>query len=60
MSPVRILSLLLAISTAINIAFAVSVLARASGANAANAILAGVGAAATAVGLYFAAVAAYH
>ena len=60
MSSVRILSLLLAISSAINIAFTVGSLARASGANNANAILAGAGAAATAIGLYFAAVAAYH
>ena len=60
MSSVRILSLLLAISSAINIAFAVSLLTRASGASTANAVLAGAGAAATAVGLYFAAVAAYH
>ncbi|MET8860815.1 hypothetical protein [Streptomyces sp. NPDC004579] len=60
MSPLQILSLLLALSTALNIAFATAVLARNSGAGLPQAILAGAGAAATSVGIYFTAVGAYR
>lgn len=60
MSPVQILSLLLALSTALNIAIAVGLLARCSGADAPQVILSGAGAAATGLGIYFAAVAAYR
>ncbi|WP_157963706.1 hypothetical protein [Actinocorallia populi] len=60
MSPREILALLLALSTALNIAITAGLLARAAGANGANAILTGAGAAATFLSLYLAAVAAYH
>jgi hypothetical protein len=60
MSPVQILSLLLALSTALNIAFTTGLLAHRSGAGISQAILAGSGAAATSLGIYFAAVAAYR
>jgi hypothetical protein len=59
MSPLQTLSLLLALSTALNIAFTAGLLARRSGANISQAILTGAGSAATSLGVYFAAVAAY-
>ncbi|WP_031173571.1 hypothetical protein [Streptomyces durhamensis] len=59
MSPLQILSLLLALSTALNIAFTACLLAHRSGVGIAQAILAGAGAAATSLGIYLAAVAAY-
>ncbi|KQW17251.1 hypothetical protein [Streptomyces sp. Root369] len=60
MSPLQILSLLLALSTALNIAFTTGLLAHRSGAGIPQAILAGAGAAATSLGIYFAAIAAYR
>ncbi|MEU5894544.1 hypothetical protein ABZ835_48470 [Streptomyces sp. NPDC047461] len=59
MSPVQILSLLLALSVALHIAFAAGMLARRSGAGLPQAILAGAGAAATSVGIYLTAVGVY-
>ncbi|MBY8841912.1 hypothetical protein [Streptomyces sp. SP2-10] len=59
MSPLQILSLLLALSAALNIAFTAGLLTRRSGTEIPQAILAGAGAAATSLGIYFAAVAAY-
>jgi hypothetical protein len=60
MSLVQILSLLLAASFAVNVAITTGLLAHTAGARTASAILTGAGAAATFLGLYFAAVAAYH
>ncbi|WP_433438186.1 hypothetical protein [Nonomuraea sp. CA-141351] len=60
MSPVEILSLLLALPIALNIAIATYLVARATGAGTAGAILPGGAAVATSLGLYFAAVAAHH
>ncbi|MFE4958675.1 hypothetical protein ACFRCW_32730 [Streptomyces sp. NPDC056653] len=60
MSPLKILSLLLALSTALNIAITVGLLARRSGAGVPQAILSGAGAAATGLGIYFAGVTAYR
>ncbi|MGW2826419.1 hypothetical protein ACWC24_36360 [Streptomyces sp. NPDC001443] len=59
MSPLQILSLLLALSTALNIAITAGLLAHRAGASTPQAILTGAGAAATSLGIYFAAVAAY-
>lgn len=59
MSLSEILSLLLALSIALNIAISACLVARKAGVGIANAILTGAGAAATSLGLYFAAVAAY-
>ncbi|WP_405956919.1 hypothetical protein [Streptomyces phaeochromogenes] len=59
MSPIQILSLLLALSTALNIAVSTGLLARKGGVGVPQAALTGAGAAATALGIYFAAVAAY-
>ncbi|MGQ4434568.1 hypothetical protein [Streptomyces sp. SAS_260] len=55
----QILSLLLALSAALNIAFTASLLARRSGIGAYKAILTGAGAAGSSLGIYFTAVAAY-
>ncbi|MGW2827282.1 hypothetical protein ACWC24_40865 [Streptomyces sp. NPDC001443] len=60
MSPLQILALLLALSTALNLAIAASLLAQHSGASVCQAILTGAGTAATGLGIYFAAVAAYR
>jgi hypothetical protein len=60
MSPAQILALLLALSIALNIAISAGLLARSAGVSVPNAILTGAGAAATFLGLYLAAVAAYH
>jgi hypothetical protein len=60
MSQIEILSLLLAASTALNLALTAGLIARSAGVGTANAILTGAGAAATTLGLYFAAIAAYH
>lgn len=60
MSPLQILSLLLALSAALNIAMAAGLLARRSGAGIPSSVLTGAGAAATGLGIYFAAVAAYR
>jgi hypothetical protein len=60
MRPTQILSLLLATSAALNIAFVAGLLAYKAGACPANAILTAAGAAATSLGLYLAAAATYH
>lgn len=60
MSPVQILSLLLALSIAVNIAITTGLLAHRSGAGVPKAILTGAGAAATSLSIYLAAIAAYH
>ncbi|AVH54635.1 MULTISPECIES: hypothetical protein [Streptomyces] len=59
MSPLQIMSLLLALSAALNIAIIAGLLARGSGVGIPQAIISGAGAAAAALGIYFAAVAAY-
>ncbi|MCT9113023.1 hypothetical protein N4G69_47170 [Streptomyces mirabilis] len=59
MSPLQFLALLLALSTAANMAFTVGLLARRCGATNNEALRAGAGAAATALGIYFTALAAY-
>ncbi|MFE3205698.1 hypothetical protein [Embleya sp. NPDC059237] len=59
MSPLQILFLLLALSTALNLAVAAGLLTHRSGAGIPQAILTGAGAAATTLGIYLAAVAAY-
>ncbi|MCW8102234.1 hypothetical protein OG288_37560 [Streptomyces tauricus] len=59
MSPMQILSLLLALSIALNIAVSAGLLARGCGVSVPQAVLTGAGAAATGLGIYFAAVAAY-
>ncbi|MDX2762595.1 hypothetical protein [Streptomyces europaeiscabiei] len=59
MSPLQILSLLLALSTALNIGITAGLLARRTGVGVPQATLTGAGAAATVLGIYFAAVAAY-
>jgi len=60
MSLTRILTLLLALSGALNVAFGVGIAARRAGANSANALLTAAGAGATAMGIFFAGVSAYH
>ena len=60
MSPVQILSLVLALSVATNIAITAGLLAHRSGVSTPIAILTGADAAATGLGIYFAAIAAYH
>ncbi|MFD9949407.1 hypothetical protein ACFWYW_58315 [Nonomuraea sp. NPDC059023] len=60
MNPEQILALLLAVSIALNIAITAYLIARAAGIGTAQSILTGAGAAATGLGLYLAAVAAYH
>jgi hypothetical protein len=60
MTPAQILALLLALSVAGNIAITAALVARKAGAGTAGAALTGASAAATALGLYFAAVGAYH
>jgi hypothetical protein len=60
MSPVQILALLLALSFALNIAITAGVIAHHSGTNLGRAILTGAGAAATTMGIYLAAIAAYQ
>lgn len=60
MNALRILSLLLALSGALNVALATGVTARHAGVGLAQAILTGAGAAGTVMIIFFAAVAAYH
>jgi len=60
MSPVQILSLLLALSAALHLATAAALIAHRAGVGTPSAILTGAGAAATGLSLYFAAIAAYH
>ncbi|EST33779.1 hypothetical protein M878_12090 [Streptomyces roseochromogenus subsp. oscitans DS 12.976] len=59
MNQVQFLSLLLALSVALNIAITAGLLAYRSGASMPNALLTGAGAAASSLGVYFAALAAY-
>ena len=60
MHALQILTLLLAASAALNIAFAAGITARHAGASTAQAALTAVGAASTALAIFFAAVSAYH
>lgn len=60
MSLLQVLSLLLALSMALNVAISAGLLAHRSGPVIPNAILTGAGAAATSLGVYFAALAAYR
>lgn len=57
---VQILTLLLALSGALNIAFAVGLTARLSGVSLGQAVLTGAGAAGTVLAIFFAAVSAYQ
>jgi hypothetical protein len=56
----RVLTLLLALSGALNVAFGAGIAARHGGAGPAQAILTAVGAAGTVMTIFFAAVSAYH
>ncbi|MFJ5657502.1 hypothetical protein ACIQD5_29790 [Streptomyces microflavus] len=60
MNPVQILSLLLAISVALNIGCAAGLIATQSGVSRAGSVLAGGSAAASALALYLTGVSAYH
>jgi len=60
MHMVQVLTLLLALSGALNVAFAVGITARHAGAGPAQAMLTAVGAAGTVMAIFFAAVTAYH
>ena len=60
MQAVQILTLLIALSTALNVAFATAITARKTGASAAQAILTAAGTAGTLMAIFFAAVSAYH
>ena len=60
MHAVQILTLLLALSGALNAAFAAGFTARLAGVGRAQAILSGAGAACTVMAIFFAAVSAYH
>ena len=60
MHTVQVLTLLLALSGALNVAFAAGVAARLAGTGAAQAILTGAGAAGTVMAIFFAAVSAYR
>jgi uncharacterized membrane protein YuzA (DUF378 family) len=60
MHTTQILTLLLALSGALNIAFAVGLIARLAGAPLAQAVLTAAGAAGTIMAIFFAAVSAYH
>jgi hypothetical protein len=60
MNAVKVLTLLLALSGALHVAFAVGVTARHAGAGPAQAILTAVGAAGTVMAIFFTAISAYH
>jgi hypothetical protein len=60
MNRTQILTLLLALSCSINIAFAAGMAARSAGASRGQAILTAAGACATAMTIFFAGVSAYH
>jgi hypothetical protein len=60
MHTTQILTLLLALSGAVNAAFAAAIMARAAGATPAQAILTGAGSAGTVMAIFFAAIAAYQ
>jgi hypothetical protein len=60
MHATQILTLLLALSGALNIAFVAGMLARRAGASPAQAIMTAAGTAGTVMAIFFAAVSAYH
>ena len=60
MHAIQALTLLLAISGALNVAFTAGITARLAGAGLARAILTGAGAASTVMAVFFTAVSAYH
>jgi len=60
MHSAQVLTLLLALSGALNVAFAAGLTARHAKASAAQAILTGMGAAGTVMAIFFAAISAYH
>ena len=60
MHAVQVLTLLLALSGALNVAFTAGITARHAGAGPAQAILTAAGAAGTIMAIFFAAVSAYH
>lgn len=60
MHAVQVLTLLLALSGALNVAFTAGITARLAGAGPAQAILTAAGAASTVMGIFFAAVTAYR
>jgi hypothetical protein len=60
MHTVQVLTLLLALSGALNVAFTAGLTARLAGAGPAQVVLAGAGAAGTAMAIFFAAVSAYR
>ena len=60
MHTVQVLTLLLALSGALNVAFTAGVAARLAGSGLARAILTGAGAAGTVMAIFFAAVSAYR
>jgi len=60
MCATQILTLLLALSCALNVAFAAGITARRAGTSTAQAIMAAAGAMGTVMAIFFAAVAAYH
>ena len=60
MHTVQVLTLLLALSTALNVAFTASLTARLAGARPAQAALTGAAAGGTVMALFFAAISAYH
>jgi hypothetical protein len=60
MHTVQVLTLLLALSGALNVAFTAGLTARLAGAGRAQAILTGAGAAGTVMAIFFAAVSAYR
>jgi hypothetical protein len=60
MHAIQVLTLLLALSGALNVAFTAGITARRAGAGPAQAILTAAGAAGTIMAIFFAAVSAYH
>jgi hypothetical protein len=60
MHPVQVLTLLLALSGALNVAFASGITARCTGTSIAQAILTAAGSAGTVMAIFFTAVSAYH
>jgi len=60
MHALQVLTLLLAVSGALNVAFTAGITARLAGTGLAQAILTGAGAASTVLAIFFTAVSAYH
>jgi hypothetical protein len=60
MKAVQVLGLFLALSGALNVAFAAGITARCAGSSQAQAILTAAGAAGSAIALFFTALSAYH